>query len=224
MPGVATPALGLPYPSLDLDEAQGLHSDPLNKTVIIYGGSSSVGLMTTQLATAAGITVLSICSAHNAEMSKKSGAVEVFNYHDPSFMEQIVAATHEPRFKNHEVIGIIDAVSTPETYTNDLTLLAKLSDKAGDGTAPKHLACVHPPPSAPSTIPDHIKTGMIFAINPIATPVWTDYVTPALRAGKLKCLPPPYVAEKGLAGIQKALDRYREGGEGISGRKVIVEL
>ncbi len=49
MPGVTTPALGLPYPSLD--------PKPLGKTLVVYGGSSSVGSMTTQLARAAGIRV-----------------------------------------------------------------------------------------------------------------------------------------------------------------------
>ena len=49
MPGVSTPALGLPFPSLQ--------STPIGKTLLVYGGSSSVGSMTIQLAKATGIHV-----------------------------------------------------------------------------------------------------------------------------------------------------------------------
>lgn len=52
LPGVSTPALGLPYPTLE---------DPvpsLNKTLVVWGGSSSAGSMTVQIATAAGIHVI----------------------------------------------------------------------------------------------------------------------------------------------------------------------
>jgi NADPH:quinone reductase-like Zn-dependent oxidoreductase len=45
LPGVATPALGLPYPSLV--------ATVLGKTLVVFGGSSSAGSMTTQVATAA---------------------------------------------------------------------------------------------------------------------------------------------------------------------------
>ncbi len=49
MPGVSTPALGLPFPSLE--------PSPIGKTLVVYGGSSSVGSMTIQLAKAAGLHV-----------------------------------------------------------------------------------------------------------------------------------------------------------------------
>lgn len=52
LPGVSTPALGLPYPTLE---------DPvpsLGKTLVVWGGSSSAGSMTIQIATAAGVHVI----------------------------------------------------------------------------------------------------------------------------------------------------------------------
>ena len=51
LPGVSTPALGLPYPSLE-------DASPLGKTLVVYGGSSSAGSMVVQLATSAGIHVI----------------------------------------------------------------------------------------------------------------------------------------------------------------------
>lgn len=199
MPGVATPALGLPYPSLEPTSS--------GKILIVYGGSSSVGSMTTQLATAAGIKVISIASAHNFDFSRSCGAAEVFDYHDASFVEKVTDAVAQ---SGQEFVGIFDAVATPETYANGLAIFAKL----GGG----HLACVHPPPD---NVPENIKAGMIFAVDDVATPVWRDYVTPALRAGKLKCLPRPLVVGKGLEHIQEAL---KKSAAGVSATKLVVEL
>ena len=199
MPGVATPALGLPYPSLEPTSS--------NKTLVVYGGSSSVGSMTTQLATAAGLKVISIASACNFDFCRSCGAVEIFDHHDPSFVEKVAKAATK---SGQEFVGIFDAVATPETYANDLAILAKL----GGG----HLACVHPPPD---NVPENVKAGMIFAVDDVATPVWRDYVTPALQAGKLKCLPPPSVVGKGLDQIQEALKKCEAG---VSATKLVVEL
>ena len=199
MPGVATPALNLPYPSLE----------PMSwsKALIVYGGSSSVGSMTTQLATAAGIKVISIASERNFEVCKSCGAAEVFDYHDPSFVDKVIVAVAKA---GQDFVGIFDAISTPETYANDLDVLAQL----GGG----HLVCVHPPPD---DVPENVKAGMIFAVNDVAAPVWRDYVTPALQAGKLKCLPHPTVVGKGLDYIQEALEQCAAG---VSATKLVVEL
>jgi NADPH:quinone reductase-like Zn-dependent oxidoreductase len=201
MPGVATPALGLPYPSL-------LSIAPSGKVLVVYGGSSSVGSMTTQLATAAGIHVISIAGAHNFSFSKRCGAAQVFDYKDPSLVDKVIEAVG--KFGQHEFVGIFDAIANLETYNHDLAILAKL----GGGK----LACVHPPPA---DVPENVKAGMIFAINEVATPVWRDYVTPALKSGKLQCLPPPTIVGKGLEHIQEAL---KKSNAGVSATKVVVEL
>jgi NADPH:quinone reductase-like Zn-dependent oxidoreductase len=199
MPGVATPALGLPYPTLDI-----AHS---NKILIVYGGSSSVGSMTTQVATAAGVHVISITSSHNFNLSKSCGAAEVFDYKDPLVVERVAEAVVRSGL---EFTGIFDAISTAETYSNDLAIL----DKLGGG----HLACSHPPPEQ---VPENVNAGMIFAVNDIATPVWRGYVTAALEAGKLKCLPPPSIEGKGLKSIEGALRKLEAG---VSATKIVVEI
>jgi hypothetical protein len=70
-------------------------------------------------------------------------------------------------------------------------------------------------------VPENVKTGMIFAVNDVATSVWRDFVTPALESGRLQCLPRPVVVGKGLESIQGALDKMREG---VSAAKIVVEL
>jgi NADPH:quinone reductase-like Zn-dependent oxidoreductase len=200
MPGVSTPALGLPYPSIQ-------QAVPTSKVLVVYGGSSSVGSMTTQLAVAAGIQVISIVGAHNFDFSKSCGAAEVFDRKDSAIVDKVIEAVINSKL---EFVGIFDAIASPDTYTHNLAILAKL----GGG----HLACVHPPPK---DTPMNVKAGMIFAVNDVATPVWKDYVTAALETGKLKCLPKPIIVGKGLEHINKALEKSKAG---VSAAKLVVEL
>ncbi|KAJ6021141.1 hypothetical protein N7540_006645 [Penicillium herquei] len=202
IPGVFTPALGLPYPSL--------HDVPLSdKILVVYGGSSSVGSMTIQIAKAAGIYVLAISCAHNLDFIMRCGANRVFDRNDPSLPEKIIDAV---RNNGGEFIGIFDAISTSETYAHDAAILVQL----GGG----RLACVHPPPPADS-VPATVKAGMIFAVDDVVTPVWKEYVTSALKSGKLLCLPPPLIVGKGLEHIQSALEKAKAG---VSATKLVVEL
>lgn len=61
--------LGLSYPSLK--------PAPTDKTIFVWGGSSSVGTLVTQLAVASGARVVTTASQHNFEFCKKNGASEV---------------------------------------------------------------------------------------------------------------------------------------------------
>jgi NADPH:quinone reductase-like Zn-dependent oxidoreductase len=201
LPGVPTPALGLPYPSLDEKVAS------IGKTLVVYGGSSSVGSMVTQVASAAGIYVIAITGAKNFELSKRCGAKEVFDHKDSAVVDKVVEAVKR---SEHESVGIFDAIATPEPYAIDLAILEKL----GGG----HLACSHPPPAE---VPENVKAGMIFAVSDVATQVWQEYVTPALETGKLLCLPPPTVVGEGLESIEEALKMSRAG---VSATKLVVEL
>ena len=71
--GLCLPAeqgfLGLPQPSLN-PTASG-------KTIVVWGGSSSVGALTIQLAVAGGSKVVTTASSHNFDFCKKCGASEV---------------------------------------------------------------------------------------------------------------------------------------------------
>ena len=201
MPGVSTPALSLPYPTVN-------QAPSAKKTIVVYGGSSSVGSMTTQIATAAGITVIAIAGAHNGEFARQTGATEVFDHKDETVVEKVIEAV---KATGNEFVGIFDAISTPDTYARDLEILEQL----GGG----HLAAVHPPPA--KGVPSSVKTGMIFAVNDVAAPVFKDFVTPALESGKLKCLPAPTIVGKGLQHVDDALKKSKAG---VSATKLVVKL
>ncbi|KAK7224047.1 hypothetical protein V2G26_012050 [Clonostachys chloroleuca] len=199
MPGVSTPALGIPHPKLTPTR--------LGKSIIVYGGSSSAGSMATQLAVASGLDVVAVSSPQNFELCRTSGASAVFDYRDPKLVEKVVEAATALS----PPVGIFDAISTPDTYVHDLEILSRL----GGG----HLACTHPPPT--ENVAENVNAGMIFAVNDIAQPVWEEYVTPALEGGQLKCLPQPEIIGHGLEFIQEGLNRSKAG---VSGRKLVITL
>lgn len=66
--------LNLPFPKEDAEK--------LDRTVVIWGGSSSVGSCAIQLAVAAGAEVVTTASPTNFEYVRKLGAGSVFDYHD----------------------------------------------------------------------------------------------------------------------------------------------
>ena len=74
--------LGLPFPSLN-PKATG-------KTILIWGGNSSCGSSTIQLAVAAGLTVATTASNANREYVKSFGATQVFDHNDPIVIDEIL--------------------------------------------------------------------------------------------------------------------------------------
>ncbi|KAJ5993950.1 Alcohol dehydrogenase superfamily zinc-type [Penicillium sp. IBT 35674x] len=114
---------------------------------------------------------------------KRCGATRVFDHKDASLAGKTIEAVRD---NDNEFIGIFDAIASPETYANDITILGQL-----DG---RHLACVYPPTS--TDLPANVSAGMVFAVNYVTKPVWRDFVMPALQSGALQCLLPRVGATK----------------------------
>lgn len=199
MPGVPIPTLGLSLPMLE--------PVPQDKTILVYGGSSAVGLMTIQVAVASGLRVVATASPKNFDLVRSAGAAAVLDYKSDSLVQDVIDAIKG----KGEFVGILDAISIPETYVHDLEILARLGGA--------HLACTHPPPT--ENVPESVKAGMLFCINDVADPVWESFVTPALETGVLRCIPAPLVIGSGLEKIQEALDRSKAG---VSAAKLVVTL
>jgi NADPH:quinone reductase-like Zn-dependent oxidoreductase len=75
--------LHLEYPSLD--------SSKKNKTVVVWGGASAAGSNAIQLATGAGYSVITTCSAANFDYVKQLGAVKAFDYKNPTVVQDVAA-------------------------------------------------------------------------------------------------------------------------------------
>ena len=94
--------LEVPYPTID--------PKPTGKTILIWGGSSSVGSTTIQFAVASGLTVVSTASKKNLEYVKALGAHHVFDYSSATVIQDIIAT-----LKGNTFVGAFDAISLPES-------------------------------------------------------------------------------------------------------------
>ncbi|TFY63381.1 hypothetical protein EVG20_g6344 [Dentipellis fragilis] len=80
---------------------------PYNRYVLVWGGSSSVGLFAIQLAHLSSSKVITTASPKNHELVKSYGADVAIDYHAPDVVEQIIKATG----KQGGVDVVFDAIS-----------------------------------------------------------------------------------------------------------------
>ncbi|KAI0070949.1 GroES-like protein [Panus rudis PR-1116 ss-1] len=73
--------------------------------ILIYGGSSSVGMFAVQLAHLAGYRVVSLASPRNFELVKTFGADAVFDYKDPDVVSKVKAATGDSIHRGFDTIS-----------------------------------------------------------------------------------------------------------------------
>lgn len=78
--------MGLPSPGVD-DSPNGSSSlgrvkETSERTILIYGGSTTTGLMAIQWAKLSGMMVITTCSPANFGLVKERGADHIFDYHD----------------------------------------------------------------------------------------------------------------------------------------------
>jgi NADPH:quinone reductase-like Zn-dependent oxidoreductase len=108
--------LEVPYPTID--------PKPTGETILIWGGSSSVGSTTIQLAVASGLTVVSTASKKNLEYVKALGVHHTFDYSSATVVQDIIAT-----LKGSTFVGAFDAISLPES----LKPTAEIVDQLGGG-------------------------------------------------------------------------------------------
>ncbi|OCK77228.1 zinc-binding oxidoreductase CipB [Lepidopterella palustris CBS 459.81] len=200
--------LALPHPQIN--------PKPNGKVILVWGGGSSVGSNGVQLAKAAGFEVAATASAHNFDYLKGLGADYVFDARKEDVVDDIVTT-----LKGKEFGGAFAAISEPDTIRK----CAQIASKLGGN---KFVATVLPGPptmAVPEGLPADVKTsycwGSSLKHNEVGDAIYGKWVTAALANGQLKCKPDPLVVGQGLGKIQDALAKWREG---VSARKVVVEL
>ena len=193
--------LALPHPSLT--------PQPTGKTILIWGGSSSVGAVAIQLALASGLEVITTASSRNFDLVKKLGASQVFDHTSKTVVDEITDA-----LKGKTIVGAYDAISTTETIDTCAQIVTK---SKGEKMVAITLEAEKPPAG--------VTLSHIFALsiskNEVAPAVWGDYVPRALAQGALVPAPGPLVVGHGLENVQKGLDKNREG---VSAAKVVITL
>jgi NADPH:quinone reductase-like Zn-dependent oxidoreductase len=103
--------LKLPLPSLS--------PESIDKTILIWGGSSSCGSCAIQLAVAAGLRVITTASKSNFAYVKSLGASEAFDYNERDTVERIKKV-----LKNGDYV--FDCISTPEAQIASAEILSSI--------------------------------------------------------------------------------------------------
>ena len=218
--------LGLQYPSVS-PKATG-------KTLLVWGGSTSVGCNAIQLAVAAGYEVITTCSPKNFAYVKKLGANQAFDYNSKTVVNDIIHA-----FEGKTTAGAISIGTGAADKCLDVL------DKCKGN---KFLSMAsYPVPQKPpknfmllsimaSYIPGManiwvksktrgIRTNFIFGstllYNEVGKAIYVDFLPKALAEGVYVATPEPHVVGKGLEYIQAGYDLQRKG---VSAKKVVISL
>jgi NADPH:quinone reductase-like Zn-dependent oxidoreductase len=196
--------LGLPMPtSSSKPSASG-------KSVLVWGGSSSVGATAIQLAAGAGHKVVSVASKHNLENVKNLGAAAVFDYNSSSVADDIIAA-----LEGTEYAGVCDCIGNSDAAQAWAPVYKKLGGRYGSVMTSKE------------GFPEGIEGGPVLAPSVagddkyVGDAVWAKWVPEALESGALKALPGPVVIKGGLEAVQKGYEAQKKG---VSFGKIVVEL
>jgi NADPH:quinone reductase-like Zn-dependent oxidoreductase len=212
--GCSTAACGLfqqePYLGLDLpSEAR---SSPIaNKgTLLVWGGSSSVGTNGIQLAVAAGYDVIATASPKNFEYVKTLGASQVYDYSNADIEQELVQG-----LSGRTLVGVLDCIGGNATI-NSSNVLQKV---AGSGRIATTKG------ASDYTPPDGIVIARIFgttlADNGVGKAIYEDFLPWALSRGTFVPSPVPEVTGHGLDAIQDAVNLVMKG---VSAKKLVVTL
>ncbi|TVY63204.1 Dehydrogenase azaJ [Fusarium oxysporum f. sp. cubense] len=122
---ISTASAGLYDPAilnLPLPDPTG-NGNATGKTILIWGGASSVGATAIQLAAASGATVITTASPANHDFVRFLGASQVFDYHSASVIEDIVEV-----LKNTPCYGVFDAIGGDASFDATSAILDRLEE------------------------------------------------------------------------------------------------
>lgn len=207
---------------------------PTGKTLIVWGGSTSVGCNAIQLATAAGYEVFSTSSPKNFEYLKSLGASHVFDYRSPTVAQDMIKALKGKITAGALSIGngaaeqcmhILDKC-TGDKFVAMATF--PLPEKE-----PQSLVFLRTVAYFISWLIVYRLKGMmkgvrsnLVAVAPVVTSglgkyIFGDFLPKALQTGSFVPAPDPEVVGQGLESIQRAFDVQRKG---VSAKKLVVTL
>ncbi|GHO99457.1 hypothetical protein KSF_095050 [Reticulibacter mediterranei] len=231
--------LALQYPSV--------HPRPTGKTLLIWGGSSSLGSNAIQLAVAAGYEVITTASPRNFDYVKKLGASQVFDYHNKTTVKEIIKAFNGKICAGALAIGagsaevcadivhacngnkFVSRASLPQSVSFDA-----LPSDLRPGLDLRLLPFLFRFMVANTSMQIKFRTKGIRSksisdstsmdnegYNEVCKVIYEDFLPQTLASGHYVAAPEPVVVGKGLDHIQAGLDAQRQG---VSAKKVVVSL
>lgn len=205
-----------------------------DKTVIIWGGSTSVGSNAIQLAVAAGYDVVTTASPRNFDYVKSLGASHAFDYNSKTVVQDMISG-----LKGKTVAGALSIGAGAADACMDIL------DKC-EGNKFISMATYPMPDPKPrrfvllTTMYTYVSWnisawvraklrgiqykfifGTTLIDNGVGKAIFVDFLPNALAKDTYKAVPEPMLAGKGLEEIQKGLDIQRKG---VSAQKVVISL
>jgi NADPH:quinone reductase-like Zn-dependent oxidoreductase len=232
--GVSTAACGLfQEDQLALQHPSALPKST-GKTLLVWGGSTSVGSNAIQLAVAAGYEVFTTASPKNFDYVKRLGAAQVFDYNSKTVVADLIHA-----FEGKTTAGAISI--GPGAADACMDVLDKC--KGNKFISMASYPTPQPPPKrfvllttiycfVSWSIANWVKSkargirykfifGTTLIDNGVGEAIYVDYLPDALAASTYIAAPEPVVVGKGLEYIQAGLDLQKKG---MSAKKVVVSL
>lgn len=213
-----TETLGLQLPRVP-GSPDPIALDPSKETLLLWGGSSSVGSSVVQLAVASGYNVVATASPSNYGYVKSLGASLVLDYHNPDIVSILVQLLRQSdsSTKKHKVVGAYDAIGTDITVRQTAAVLQALGGGkiASVGQAPTDVG------GGKVEVTRVASTKIATQEPEVARTIWGEYVSAALKIGQLLPRPRELIIGKGLYYVQGGLDLNKKG---VSAAKVVVAL
>lgn len=206
--------------------------------VVVWGGSTSVGMNAVQLARAAGYDVVSTASPRNAALVRSLGADVVVDHGDARAVEHLVEGIGGRRVVGAVALGTTSAAACIEVLrrTGGSVLAMASTPVSLDGLAGRR--CLFP-----AMLPVFTRVGLTMARltlrarragirsafvwgsslrdDEVGRRLWSEVLETGLADGTLRPVPEALVVGEGLGSVQTAIDRQRAG---VSAQKVVVTL
>ena len=235
--GVSTAACGL----FQKDQLALQHPSetpvPTGQTLLIWGGSTSVGNNAVQLAVAAGYEVVTTASPRNFERVRALGAGQVFDYRSETVVKDLIAA-----LQGKTLAGALSIASGSAGACMDVLRACQGRKFVSTASTPVSFELLGQTPRSPFLLPRlmgrmlwatatlqlkarraGIRTKSIWGsslMNDEVGPLIFEMFLPAaLAEGRYLAAPEPDVIGRGLGAIQEGLEVQRRG---VSARKVVI--
>ncbi|MGC4814591.1 zinc-binding alcohol dehydrogenase family protein [Micromonospora sp. DT228] len=236
---VSTAAAGLfqdDYLGLQLPSAG---ARPTGETILVWGGSTSVGSNAIQLAAAAGYDVITTASPKNFDYVKSLGASQVFDYNSTTVIQDIITA-----LADRTVAGAVSFGTTGAPACVKILAKARGKKFVAIATPPVDFASLADPLRGRlerarvtarliaanialqfSARPHGIGLKYIFGTNiknnKVSTAIFSDFLPAALVEGSYTATPKPAIVGHTVGDFQHAMDLQRAG---VSATKLVVSL
>jgi NADPH:quinone reductase-like Zn-dependent oxidoreductase len=237
--GLSTAACGLFQQDFLAMNAPSAAPAPTGKTLLVWGGSTSVGCNAIQLAVAAGYDVITTASPRNFAYVKRLGARAAFDYRSKTVIADIVGA-----LRGHEVAGALAIGSGSSAACIDILGACEGNRFVAMATPPTSFDNVPAGRGRPRRLAPAIarmligtatlalkarrrgvRTKMIWGstliANEVGPMIFEAFLPTALAEGRFIAAPSATVVGTGLAQIPIALERQRQG---VSATKLVVRL